>query len=186
MAKNVTTKETQRVDWNNDSIIDSITTIFRTWDKKGNLAVEQTIQDWDANGVTDAIYNTKNEFNKNGQVTKYVIDNDYDANGMTDWKTVVTQKWKGDALTQRIEKTDSDGNGTVDFVAKMNATVDNRGLVTEQTQVFDWEGDGVVDYSERVVNAYNKDGNITYQAVDYGMDGIFDSVTTWEYGEVLV
>lgn len=104
--------------------------------------------DWNIDGIPDSIEQSSRLYNKNG------------------------------LLIKESYNSDSNGDGTLDYVTTVDHTYE-KGRLVKSVSTSDWDANGVLDRIYTVENTYKKDNLVNIsETYDYDANGTTDAVTT--------
>jgi hypothetical protein len=153
-------------DFNNDGIIDSKTTITKTFDKQGSLVRSVFEIDSNADGKIDARDTTNNTYDKHGNLIRSVFESDNNGDGKIDFRTSDSKTFNNQGkLTSLVSEIDNNADGQIDFKGMSSNTYDNRGNLTISVAEVDFDGGGSIDLKITTTNTYNHQNKLTSSVI---------------------
>jgi len=165
----------------------SETTIYTNLNE--NESEEITLRDQNGDGVVGSISTTTYTYDDRDRLIEIVIRNDYKADGVVDSRSVVTFTFdRAGHRTGFLQEIDFNADGVVDERIRTVYTLDDKGRAVAGVEDF-LDASGALIGTWRLSYAYDKFGNLTEGAFDYGL-GIKNGGAEFRYsyehrGEVI-
>jgi len=129
---------------------------------------ELTLRDQNGDGMVDWISNTIYTYDDRDRLIRIVMTNDYNAVGVADSWSVVTFTFDASGhRTGFLQEIDFNSDGVIDKRIRTVYTLDDKGRAVAGVEDF-LDASGALTGTWNLSYAYDKFGNLTEGAVDYG------------------